>query len=155
MSKIPYDIGDWVKVNARITSHHETQGRGEHLYYHSSHKKLHRQVLKDEPDYSDFYRTVYGRVVGMVRRYEGKVTGSGGEADFQPTSNMLLIQVKPTWTGKIVEALPEDIEPAEPREFAFQGTISKEARKDWSETMKEESKDRPRDAKGRWTVNRV
>jgi len=147
--KIPYDIGDWVKVNAYITSYHEQEGRDQQ-YYRTSNKKLQRQELDE--DHYDSYRTVYGRVVGMVRRYEGKVTGFGGEGDFQPTSSMLLIQVKPTWTGKIVEALPEDLEATEPREFTFQVIpFSERGRKDWSETMKDESKDWPRDEKGRWT----
>jgi len=146
MNKTAYDIGDWVKVNATITSYHEQEGRDQQ-YYRTSNKKLQRQEL--DPDHYGNYRTVYGRVVGMVRRYEGKVTGFGGEGDFQPSSSMLLIQVKPTWTGKIVEALPEDIESTEPREFPFQGAWqwTDDNRKDQAE----EAEDWPRDEKGRWT----
>jgi hypothetical protein len=109
-------------------------------------KKLHRQELR--PDSYGTYRTVFGRVVGIVRRYEGRVSGWGAEGEFTQTGNKLLVQVKPSWTGKIVEALPEDIEPADARDFPYQGTY------EWTDANRadqaEEMKDRERDEKGRW-----
>ncbi len=142
--KKEYDIGDYVEIKA-IAERSKS--------YQTKESKFVKQT---------FGTPKIGRIVGIAKRFEGKINiGSyGGYDGYDDGGNYLMIErsldfykVRLGMMNSSLLVFPEDIQLIKPENinsFPLRFTNSLAWNSDDRERLSEDSKDWPRDKKGRW-----
>ena len=161
-SKISFKIGDWVRVKARTEVGYETEEefeKGKRLGNIKHTRKLRRVPYTHEG--------VIGQIVGARRKMFGELKGGStlnsytGAEDYtdgylEVQNSVIVWLVRPGYLNKPIEAVEEDIE--RPGEwisdelpwFSSSFDTSEERREKIRKEMSKDSKDWPRDEKGRF-----
>jgi hypothetical protein len=159
---LKFTIGTHVLCKAKCHfSYDWISGSGDPVKHsHALVSKDPYKTLKREPC------AYIGWVVGVVRRYEGKLKAHKSDSSygydspyFKPTKQYFLWKVVNSLTAKPIECLEEDMEskvvqtypPSIPFQISKRQPWSEQDRNRLREEMREEMREWPRDSKGRWT----